>query len=73
MYNGPNGAKVLWSAGWVDPVRSAAIDNLMNMTMSAIADLTVDLLDMAFYGTEDHRSNMTYFTTSPASDNGSKA
>jgi primary-amine oxidase len=45
----------------------------MNTTMSAIADLTVDLLDMAFYGSGDPRTNMTYFTTSPASNDGSKS
>ena len=72
-YNGPNGASVLWNAGWVDPVKSAAIDNLINATMSPIADITGDLLEMAFYGTGDPRSNMTYFTTSPVVVNGTKA
>lgn len=57
----------------MDPVRSAAIDNLVNETMSPIAALTVDLLDMAFYGTGDSRSNMTFFTTSPASTDGTKS
>ena len=73
MFNGPNGSKLGWSAGPVDPVRDAAIDKLMNMTMSPIVDLTVDLLDMAFYGTEDPRSNMTYFLMGPASSDGSKS
>ena len=73
MYNGINGAKVLWNAGWVDPVRTAAIDDLLNATLSQIADTTIDLLDMAFYGTGDPRTNMTYFTTSPSTGDGQKA
>lgn len=73
MYNGVNGAKVLFSAGWIDPVRRAAIDDLMTTTMSPIADLTIDLLDMAFYGPDDPRTNMTYFAPSPASTDGSKS
>lgn len=73
MYNGVNGAKVLFSAGWIDPVRRAAVDNLMTVTLSPIANLTIDLLDMAFYGPDDPRTNMTYFVPSPASTDGAKS
>ena len=72
IYNGPNGSKLLWSAGPVDPLRRAAIDNLMNITLAPIADLTNDLLGMAFYGSDDPRSTMIYFMQSPASTNGEK-
>ncbi|KAK7191070.1 hypothetical protein DPSP01_007759 [Paraphaeosphaeria sporulosa] len=73
IYNGPNGAKLLWSAGPVDSVRRAAIDSLMNATLAPIADLTNDLLEMAFYGSSDSRSTMIYFMQSPASTDGEKS
>lgn len=73
IYNGPNGAKLLWSAGPVDSVRRAAIDDLMKSTLAPIADLTNDLLGMAFYGSSDPRSTMIYFMQSPASANGEKS
>lgn len=71
--NGPNGVKLLWSVGPVDPVRSVAIDNLVNRTLAPIADPMNEILDIAFYGFSGHRSTIIYSMQSPASMDGEKS
>ncbi|KAM0327066.1 hypothetical protein ACHAQA_006190 [Verticillium albo-atrum] len=70
IYNGVNGAKVLLNGGFADRVRSAAIDAVVVEAMSSIADITIDLVDLAYYGAEDPRTNGTYFLQNPYSTDG---
>ncbi|KAM0277445.1 hypothetical protein ACHAQH_005810 [Verticillium albo-atrum] len=61
MYNGVNGAKVLLNGGFADRVRSAAIDAVVVEAMSNIVDITIDLVDLAYYGSDDPRTNATTY------------
>lgn len=70
MYNGPNGATVLLNGGFMDSVRSAAVDKVVAATMSSIADITQDLTELVYYGSGDPRSTAVYFMTNPFSTDG---
>ncbi|KAH8714642.1 copper amine oxidase [Ilyonectria robusta] len=73
FYNGVNGPKVLVNAGYNDGPRSAAIDTIVGKTMASIADITLDLIDFAYYGSGDKRNNATYFVQNPSSKDGTSS
>lgn len=53
--------------------RAAAVEELVAREMTAIADITLDLLGLAYYGMADSRTTLTYFLTNPFSMDGTKA
>ncbi|KAK8079437.1 hypothetical protein PG997_007255 [Apiospora hydei] len=70
FYNGPNGPKVLFSGGLYDAPRRRAVEAIVTKTMSSIADVTLDLTGLAYYGTDDNRTNAVYFVQNPYSTDG---
>lgn len=70
MYNGPNGASILLNGGFVDSVRSAAIDGVVAEAMSSIADITADLVDFEYHGRGNESSTAAYFVQNPFSTDG---
>jgi len=70
MYNGVHGPHIPFNARFFDGPRSQAIDTIVVKTMSEIADITIDLTGIAYYGSNDPRTNATYFVQNPASTNG---
>lgn len=71
FYNGPNGPKILFNGRFNDGPRSDAIEAIVASTMSSMADITQDLLGMAYYGENDNRTDMEYFPGNPGSTDGS--
>lgn len=71
MYNGPNGAKVGLNGGFVDAVRSSAVDRIVGKTMTSIADITQDLIGLVYYGNDDERNTAVYYQQNPYSTDGS--
>jgi len=70
MYNGPNGAKVLFNGRFMDSAFGQAIDILVNSTMMEINDIVEELTGFAFYGRGDERTTGSYFITNPYSTDG---
>ncbi|VUC20205.1 unnamed protein product [Clonostachys rosea] len=70
FYNGPNGPSVLLNGGFIDKVRKAAIDTAVAKAMSQIADITADLIDVVYYGSNDPRSTAAYYVQNPFSTDG---
>ncbi|KAK8011681.1 hypothetical protein PG990_010646, partial [Apiospora arundinis] len=70
FYNGPNGPKVLYSGGLLDKPRQRAVEAIVASTMSTIADITMDLTGLAYYGSSDNRTNSEYFIQNPYSTDG---
>jgi primary-amine oxidase len=64
-------ARVPFNARVGDGPRSAAIEIIVAKTMSSIADITLNLTGLQYFGADDERSNAAYFTQSPASADGS--
>jgi len=71
MYNGVNGPRILFNGRFPDRARSDAMEPIVIKTMSAIADITLDLVGFAYYGRSDNRTNGTYFPSGPTSTDGS--
>ncbi|KXJ88365.1 copper amine oxidase [Microdochium bolleyi] len=72
FYNGVNGPKVLFNGAHHDGPRAAAIDKFIAKEMTAMADITLDVFGLAFYGTEDNRTTFSYFVTNPYSRDGTQ-
>ncbi|KAK7981360.1 copper amine oxidase [Apiospora saccharicola] len=70
FYNGPNGPKVLYSGGLMDEPRHKAVDAIVTKTMTSIADITLNLTGLAYYGSDDNRTNAEYFVQNPYSTDG---
>ncbi|KAH6723513.1 copper amine oxidase [Leptodontidium sp. MPI-SDFR-AT-0119] len=62
-----------FNARFEDGPRSTAIDSIVAKTMSSIADITKDLMEIEYYGQSDERSNCQYFVSKPSSGNGSQS
>ncbi|KAG4431873.1 hypothetical protein IFR05_012650 [Cadophora sp. M221] len=71
FYNGS--PHIPFNARFEDTPRSKAIDSIVASTMSSIADITQDLMNITYYGASDARSNCQYFISKPSSVNGSEA
>lgn len=71
MYTGS--AHVPFNGRFPDRVRSTAIDTIVAKTMSSIADITMDLTGLQYFGRKDNRTNSQYFVQNPSSTNGSAA
>lgn len=56
-----------------DGPRGKAIDTIVASTMSSIADITLNLTGLVYYGASDERSNSEYFIQNPTSLDGTKA
>ncbi|KAK8029243.1 hypothetical protein PG991_006299 [Apiospora marii] len=70
FYNGPNGPKVLYSGGLFDAPRQRAVEAIVATTMASIADITLNLTGLAYYGSDDNRTNAEYFVQNPYSTDG---
>lgn len=70
FYNGPNGPKVLYSGGLFDAPRQRAVEAIVASTMTSIADITLNLTGLAYYGSDDNRTNAEYFVQNPYSTDG---
>jgi primary-amine oxidase len=71
FYNGINGPRVGFNGRFFDTTYQAAIDGYVTGQLSSIADITLDLTGLAYYGDADERTNAVYFATNPASTDGS--
>ncbi|KAH7028197.1 copper amine oxidase [Microdochium trichocladiopsis] len=73
FYNGVNGPRILFNGAISAGPRAAAIEAFITREMTALADITQDVLGMAYFGEEDERSTLSYFVTNPFSKDGTQA
>lgn len=67
-----NGPKVLFNGVPHEGPRGAAIEKFIAAEMTKMADITLDILGLVFYGRADKRSTLSYFVTNPYSKDGTE-
>lgn len=73
FYNGVNGPSIGYDGRFPDGPYRAATDACVVKYMSQIADITLELTGLAYYGDEDPRTNAAYFVTNPYSIDGTQS
>lgn len=71
FYNGS--PRVPFNGRVADGPRTQAVDVIVTETLSSIADITLDLTGLVYYGRSDNRTTLTYFMQNPTSMDGSSA
>ncbi|KAH9428700.1 hypothetical protein MCOR27_006242 [Pyricularia oryzae] len=70
MYNGANGASIMFNGRFYDTPRRKAVDPFVAKFMAEIADITNDLVGFAYYGGSDNRTTAETFYGNPSSTDG---
>ncbi|TLD30725.1 hypothetical protein PspLS_03075 [Pyricularia sp. CBS 133598] len=70
IYNGANGASILFNGRFFDTPRRKAVDPFVAKFMTEIADITNDLVGFAYYGGSDNRTTAETFYGNPSSTDG---
>jgi primary-amine oxidase len=73
FYNGVNGPSIGYDGRFSDGPYTAATDVCIVKYMSQIADITMALTGLAYYGGDDERTNSVYFITNPYSIDGTQS
>ncbi|KAH7324802.1 copper amine oxidase [Stachybotrys elegans] len=73
FYNGRNGARIGFDGRFTDGPLRTAIDECVIKHMSQIADITMDMTGLVYYGSDDERTNSVYFIPNPYSIDGTQS